>query len=64
MQIDEAGSHDEPRRVDHALGAAEPRADGGNLSIHHRHIANGVHPACRVHHPAATDHYAAHLVTP
>ena len=62
VQVDEAGSHHEPGRVDHPFGAAEPGADSGDLAIQHRHIANGVHPARRIHHPAATDHQATHIV--
>ena len=64
VQIDEAGGHHQPGRVDHPFGAAEPGADGGDLAIHHRHIADGVHPAGRIHHPAAADHHATHIATP
>ena len=64
VQVNEAGSHHQFGRVDHPFGAAEPRADSGDLVIQHRHIANGVHPADRIHHPAATDHQATHIVTP
>ncbi len=64
VQVDEAGSHHQPGRVDHPFGATEPRADSGDLAIQHRHIANGIHPAGRIHHPAATDHQATHITTP
>ena len=60
VQVDEAGSYHKASRVDHPFGAAKPGADSGDLPIHDSHIANGVHPACRIHHPAATDHHAAH----
>ena len=61
VQVDEAGRHHQPGRVDHPLGAAEPGADGGDLPIHHRDIADRVHPARRIHHPAAADYQAAHI---
>ena len=64
VQVDEAGRHHEASRVDHPFGAAEPGADSGDPAIHDSHIANGVHPACRIHHPAATDHQASHIVIP
>ena len=64
MQVDEAGSYHKAGRVDHPLGAAEPGADSGDLAIHHRHIANRVHPARRIHHPAASDHQGTHVVIP
>jgi hypothetical protein len=64
VQIDEAGSDHKASRVDHPLGAAEPGADSGDLAIQHRHIANGVHPARRIHHPAASDYQATHSVIP
>ena len=64
VQVDEAGSDHQPGRVDHPLGAAEPGADSGDPAIQHRHIADGVHPAGRIHHPAASDHQTSHVVTP
>ena len=64
MQIDEAGRDHEPGGVDHALGTAKRGADGGDLAVHDRHIANRVHSAGGIHHPATRDHQAAHVVTP
>src|SRR5206468_9516155 len=64
VQVDETGSHHEPGRVDHPFGAAEPGSDSGDPPIHDCHIANGVHPARGVHHPADSDYQAAHIVIP
>ena len=64
VQVDEARCDHEAGRIDDPLGAAQPGADGGDLAIHYRHIADGVHPTGRIHHPAAPDHRAAHIVTP
>ncbi|MGY4467339.1 hypothetical protein ACVWWK_003021 [Bradyrhizobium sp. LB9.1b] len=64
VQIDEARCDHEPGRVNHPLGAAERGADRGDLAVHHRHIPDGVHSAGGIHHPAARDHQAAHIVTP
>lgn len=64
VQIDEAGRDHEAGGIDHPLGAAKRGADRGDLAVHHCHIANGVHSARRIHHPAARDHQTAHIVTP
>jgi hypothetical protein len=64
VQVDEAGGYDQPSGIDDALGTAKPGADSGNLAICHRHIADCVHPAGRIHHPATRDYQASHVITP
>ncbi len=64
VQVDEAGRDDEPGGVDDALGAAQPGADGGDAAVDDRDVADRVHPRRGVHHPAAADDHAAHVVTP
>jgi len=53
-----------PHRVNHPFGAAEPGANGGDPAVHDRHIADGIHAACRVNYPAATNYQSAHIATP
>lgn len=62
VEVDEAGRDHEPGRIDHPLGAAERGADGGDLAVHDRHIANCVHSARGIHNTAARDHQTAHIV--
>ena len=64
VQVDEAGGDHQAGGVDDPFGAAQAGADGGDPAIHHRHVADGVHPAGRIHHPAAADHHASHTNTP
>ena len=64
VQVDEARRDHEAGRVDRPFGAAEPGADGDDPAVHDRDVADRIHAARRIHHPAAANHQAAHVVTP
>jgi hypothetical protein len=64
MKVDEAGSHDQPLRVDHTLGAAEIGADRDDLSVRDRDIGDAIMAAFRIDDPATGDQQSAHLLLP
>ena len=61
VRIDEAGSHDEARRVDGLLGRLVDAADRDDAAVADAHVGDDAGCAGAVHHRAALDDRVEHL---
>jgi hypothetical protein len=55
VEIDEAGGHDEPGRVDRVATADRIGRDDGDAAVLDSDIAHGIEARCRIHHAPAED---------